>query len=109
PLTLQIDGTTVATSSTAVFTFATATLSPGTHTIVATYSGDSNYARSLGQVTEVVHSVTFPTFYFATGSDAGAPTLVSLFNEKGETLLAFNPLAGIGFTGGARVAVRDVT
>ena len=48
-----------------------------------------------------------PPIYFATGSDAGAATSVTIYSSAGSFLGTFDPW-GTGFTGGARVATGDV-
>ena len=50
-----------------------------------------------------------PAAYFATGTDAGVSTAVTIYD--GASVAAsgsFNPFAGTGFTGGVRVAIGDV-
>jgi hypothetical protein len=46
--------------------------------------------------------------FFASGTDAGISTAVTIYNSAGSPIGSFNPFAGTGFTGGVRVAVGDV-
>ncbi len=45
--------------------------------------------------------------YFATGSGAGSPSLVNVYNPRGRLVRTINPYDA-GFTGGVRVAAGDV-
>lgn len=50
-------GTVTTVNGVSTATFTTATLSPGTHTIAATYGGDGNFVGSAGSLTQQVHYV----------------------------------------------------
>jgi hypothetical protein len=51
----------------------------------------------------------FSNAYFAVGTDAGSLTQVNLYDQNGNLLATFLPFIGSAYTGGARVAVGDVT
>ncbi len=51
----------------------TTTLAAGTHTITATYSGDSNYLGSTGTVTQTISGPTIPTTTAVVSSNPSSP------------------------------------
>jgi hypothetical protein len=119
------DGTTTlgtATLSNGMATLTISTLAVGTHTITATYNVPANFptlTSTSGPLAEVVNAAPVPPKppappppapgIIAVGTDAGVVAQVQIFNASTHgllgTLLPFGPL----FTGGARVAVGDVT
>ncbi len=69
----SVDGTSAATvtlDDTAHASYSTTALSAGTHTVVASYSGDSNYATSGGSLTETITEppAAAPTFTPGSGT-----------------------------------------
>jgi len=104
-ITFFVDGVAQATvamvGGSASFTIGT--LSVGTHTVVAQYNGDGNFAPSSGAVTQVV---TGPVGSYAVGADAGGGPQVNVYAADGQLkfgFFAFDP----GFRGGVRVAMAD--
>lgn len=91
PLT-TVGGVTIATLN-------TSSLSVGSHTITATYSGDSNFAGSSGTVTQIVSGLTItpPT---DTITATGGFTFSSSEGQNldGVTVATFTTVGGSGFT-----------
>lgn len=87
-LTIAVDGATQTSSPTlangsATYTFSSAT--PGSHTIAATYSGDSNYATSMGSLTANVVAKSFKL-------SAGSATVAS--GSSGASTVTITPQGG---------------
>ena len=76
------DGTatlgTTALNASGAATFSTATLTPGTHTITATYSGGANFNPSSASITETITVVATTTSLTASPNPAGAGQAVTL-------------------------------
>ncbi|MFN2578987.1 MAG: Ig-like domain repeat protein [Pyrinomonadaceae bacterium] len=65
-------------NSSAVVTFSTSTLTPGVHTITADYSGDSNFAASLGTLAggqQVGSIIRFSSASYNTTENSGSTTI----------------------------------
>jgi|GEM_PF-3410481 len=75
----------------------------GTSTLIAVYSGDSDYLASSGTVKQTIT----PLERIAVGSGEGAPSLISVYDTSGNLLTTIDPFNG--YQGGIKVAVGDVT
>ncbi|OWK46556.1 Flagellar hook-length control protein FliK [Fimbriiglobus ruber] len=105
-----------AVNSSGVATLTTAALTAGSHTITATYNGDSNTAESAAaQITQTVQPPSGSTpspllvgySQFAVGADAGGSPTVESFNANQSQALAATTVFSSSFTGGVRVAAAD--
>jgi hypothetical protein len=90
-----------------VATFTTSDLAAGSHTLTASYGGDSSFAASTSaEVTQTVNAAAVR--YLAVGADEGADPRVRVY-DAATGAVKFEFLAyDVGFRGGVRVAVGDV-
>jgi hypothetical protein len=88
------DGSTIIGSGTlngsGIATFATSTLSIGSHSITASYSGDANYDVSIGNITQVVNAKPIPTVTLSSNNNP------SVYGQSVTFTASLSPSAATG-------------